>query len=232
MSLPSTVKKLVYSSNTEGAGKIKVYALGGSVFTENLELLEEYGEFFDSLDEQVVVVTGAGKLKENILAAEDIANQSELDLIGIKATRLNAETLQAAMNAYPAIPETVEEVQEAAATGQNIVMGGLVPGYSTDAVAATVAELLEAELIIATSVDGVYTADPEEEDAEKYESIDVSELRSLTEGNNSAGNHDLIDSTAIEIIERSKIGTEVVLGTPENLKNAGFEGTRIVSEQV
>lgn len=209
-----------------------VYALGGSVFTENLDGLQKYAEFFDSMDEQAVIVTGAGKLKENILAAEDVANQSELDLIGIKATRLNAETLKAAMDSHPAIPETIDQVQEAASTGENIVMGGLVPGYSTDAVAATVAELLEGELVIATSVDGVYTADPEEENAEKYDSITVEELRGLTEGNNSAGNHDLVDRTAVDIIDRSSIKTEVVLGTPENLESSEFEGTRIVPEQV
>lgn len=208
-----------------------VYALGGSVFTENLDKLEEYADFFDSLDEQVVIVTGAGKLKENILAAEQVANQSELDLIGIQATRLNAETLKAATDSHPAIPETIDQVQEAASTGENVVMGGLVPGYSTDAVAATVAELLEGKLVIATSVEGVYTADPEEEDAEKYGSITVEELRDLTEGNNSAGKHDLIDRTALDIIDRSDIETEVVLGTPENLKSSEFDGTRIVPEQ-
>lgn len=210
---------------------MKVYALGGSIFTENLEKLEQYASFFDSLDEQVVVVTGAGHLKDNILAAEDVANQSELDMIGIQATRLNAETLKAAMATHATVPETVEEVQEAAASGQNVVMGGLVPGYSTDAVAATVAELLEGELIIATSVEGVYTADPEQQDAEKYDEISIDELRGLTEGNNSAGNHDLIDRTAIDIIDRSNIETEVKIGTPENLESAEFSGTRIVSEQ-
>jgi uridylate kinase len=208
----------------------KVYALGGSVLTENLEKLDEYREAFET-DGQKVIVTGAGKLKENILAAEKHGNQAELDLIGIKATRLNAQTLITALEAYRKTPETVEEVQKAAETGKDIIMGGLVPGYSTDAVAATVAELFEAKLVIATSVDGVYTADPEKEEAEKIDEITISKLRELTEGNNSAGKHDLIDSTALELIERSNIETRVVLGTPENLKSEKFNGTRIVSEQ-
>ena len=207
----------------------KVYALGGSVFTENLDKLEGYQEAFSS-EEQTVVVTGAGRLKENILAAEQIGNQAELDLIGIKATRLNAQTLSVALNAYPEIPETVDELRKAAKSGQDVVMGGLVPGYSTDAVAATVAELLEADLVIATSVDGVYTSDPEVKDAEKFDEVSISELKDLTEGNNSAGKHDLIDSTALDIIDRSNINTEVVLGTPENLRTSEFNGTRIVSE--
>lgn len=208
----------------------KVYALGGSVFTENLDKLEQYREAFD-IGNRAVIVIGAGKLKENILAVEEIGNQAELDLIGIKATRLNAQTLATALDAYPEIPETVEELRKAAETDQDIVMGGLVPGYSTDAVAATVAELLEADLIIATSVDGVYDRDPEIKDAEKLDEVSISELKDLTDGNNSAGKHDLIDSTALDIIDRSNIETKVVLGTPENLESGEFNGTKIVSEQ-
>jgi len=196
----------------------KVFALGGSILTENLDRLDEYSEAFNSFDEQIVVVTGAGKLKKNILAAEDFANQAELDMIGIKATRLNAQTLKTAMKSHPKIPETPEEVEEVGATGKNFVMGGMVPGYSTDAVAATVAELLEAELYIATSVDGVYTADPEAEDSERMEEVTVSELEDLTDGNNDAGKHDLIDGTALEIISRSEITSKVFEGSPENVR--------------
>ena len=208
----------------------KVYALGGSVFTENLDKLEEYRKAFDT-EEQKVIITGAGNLKKNIIAAEEIGNQAELDLIGIKATRLNAQSLSVALESYPEIPETVNELRKAADTGKDIVMGGLVPGYSTDAVAATVAELLEADLVIATSVDGVYSKDPELDNAEKFEEVSIQKLKQLTEGNNSAGKHDLIDSTALDIIERSNIRTKVVLGTPENLKSSDLNGTEIFSEE-
>lgn len=205
----------------------KVFAVGGSVISENFEQLDQVAEALER-DEQVVVVTGAGKLKDHILAAEDFANQAELDMIGIKATRLNAQTLKTAMDAHPKIPETPEEVQEVAATGENIVMGGLVPGYSTDAVAATVAELLDAELYIATSIDGVYTRDPEHPESEKLEEVPTQELREIVSGNNNAGKHDLIDGTAIEIIERSEISTNVFEGTVENIRSPDqAEGTEI-----
>ncbi len=211
---------------------VKVFALGGSVLTENLDKLEEYGEAFDSFDEQVAIVTGAGKLKENILAAEELANQSELDMIGIKATRLNAETLKAAAEFHPKTPETPEEVREIASTGENFVMGGMVPGYSTDAVAATVAELLGAELYIATSTDGIYDKDPEKhKDAEKLDKVSVQKIRSMTQGNSGAGKYELIDSTALDIIERSQIDTKVFLGKPGNIeKSGGFEATELKTE--
>jgi uridylate kinase len=212
--------------------KIKVFALGGSVFTENLDKLEEYAEAFESFDEQIVIVTGAGKLKENILAAEEVANQAELDLIGIKATRLNAETLKTAIESHPKTPQTPEEVQEVASTGKNFVMGGLVPGYSTDAVAATVAELLDAELYIATSIHGVHSRDPDYPEAEKLDEVTTGKLREIVSGNNQAGKHDLIDGTAIGIIERSEIPTRVFRGIPENIsKPEKVEGTDIVPTQ-
>ncbi|MFB6199978.1 MAG: UMP kinase [Candidatus Nanohaloarchaea archaeon] len=197
----------------------KVFALGGSIFTENLENLQKYAEAFESFEEQVVVVTGAGSLKTHIKAVEEVGNQSEQDLVGIKATRLNAQTLKTAMDAYPRVPEKMEEVEEAASTGENVVMGGLVPGYSTDAVAATVAELLDAKLYIATSVDGVYTEEPEKPGAERLEEVTVSELKSIVSGNSEAGNHALIDYVALTIIDRSGIPTEVFEGTPENIQN-------------
>ena len=207
---------------------VKVFALGGSIFTQNLDKLEEYAEAFDSFDDQVVVVTGAGKLKEHILAAEKVGNQAELDMIGIKATRLNAQTLKTAMDAHPATPKTPGEIQEVAATGENFVMGGLVPGYSTDAVAATVAELLDAELYIATSIHGVHSRDPEHPEAEKLDEVTTEKLKQIVSGNNRAGKHDLIDGTAIEIIERSEISTKVFRGLPGNINELETtEGTMV-----
>jgi uridylate kinase len=111
-------------------------------------------------------------------------------------------------------------------------MGGLNPGFSTDAVAAITAELLDAELYIVTDIDGVYTEDPSNPDAEKLDEVSISELREIVSGNSSdAGSYELIDKTALDIIERSNIETIVMEGTVENLENPGdAEGTRINHE--
>ena len=160
------------------------------------------------------------------------ASEGDKDLIGIQATRLNAKTLGTEMNAHPKIPETAEEIKEAVQTGQDLVMGGLNPGFSTDAVAAITAELLDAELYIVTDIDGVYTEDPSNPDAEKLDEVSISELREIVSGNSSdAGSYELIDKTALDIIERSNIETIVMEGTVENLENPGdAEGTRINHE--
>lgn len=208
----------------------KVFAVGGTVIQENLDQIQEFAEAFP--DEQVAVVTGAGRLNRYQSAVK--GNNGEKDLIGIKATRLHAQTLLTAMEeSYPELPKKPVEVQKAAASEQNIVMGGLVPGYSTDAVAATVAELLDAELFIATTVDGVYTDDPEEvEDAEKFDEITVEELLDITGGSNEPGIYSVVDETAVRIIERSNIEAKVFKASLENLHNPEkASGTRIIHKE-
>lgn len=209
----------------------KVYAVSGSLITENLEELGDLAEALQSGEEQILVVTGAGGLKEYIYAAGEFGNQGEQDLVGIEATRLNAKTLMTAMDAYPDTPKTAEEIRKAASTGLNVVMGGLTPGHSTDAVAAIAAEILEADLFIATTVDGVYDRDPEDEGAERFDEISTDELRTVVSGNNEAGGHELIDLTAIDIIERSGTSTKIFEGTVENIEESDEAlGTRVVPE--
>ncbi|AOV94748.1 hypothetical protein AQV86_02375 [Nanohaloarchaea archaeon SG9] len=207
----------------------KVYAVSGSLITENLDELGDLANALQNGEEQILVVTGAGGLKEYIRAAGDFGNQGEQDLVGIAATRLNAKTLMTAMKAYPDTPKTAEEIRKAASTGQNVVMGGLTPGHSTDAVAAIAAEILEADLYIATTVDGVYDKNPEEVDAKRFDQISTEKLRSVVSGNNEAGGHELIDLTAIDIIERSGTETRILEGTLENISDPDEAlGTQIV----
>lgn len=207
----------------------KVFAVSGSVITGNLEKLGEIAEALET-DEQILVVTGAGDLKEYIFASGEYGNQGEQDLVGIAATRLNARTLMTAMEAYPDVPETAEEIRVAASTGMDVVMGGLTPGHSTDAVAAIAAEILDADLYIATSIDGVYDRDPKDQKAEFLEEVSAEELKDIISGNNEAGKHELIDSTALEIIERSSISTKVFEASLENLERPETcKGSEIVT---
>ncbi|MFB6100566.1 MAG: UMP kinase [Candidatus Nanohalobium sp.] len=204
----------------------KVFAVGGSIYTSKIEQTPEMAEALKQYS-PVCVVVGAGELKKNINAVE--ALQADKDLIGIQATRLNARTLGTQMDAHPKTPETAEEIKEVAQTGEDIVMGGLNPGFSTDAVAAIAAELLDAELYITTDIDGVYTENPEKDDAEKLGEVSVEKLREIVSGNSSeAGTYELIDKTALEIIERSGIPAKVMEGTLENLEDPEeAEGTKI-----
>ena len=97
----------------------------------------------------LVVVVGGGKpARLFISAARELgASEAQCDWLGIKLARNNAELLCAALGdkAYPKIVETLDELEVAAKIGQVVLMGGLVPGQSTNAVAAVAAESTGAE---------------------------------------------------------------------------------------
>ena len=92
-------------------------------------------------------------------------------------------------------------------------MGGLIPGQTTDAVSAVLAEYVGADLLInATSVDGVYTSDPNiDKNAKKLTSMTPSELVEIVmKIDMAAGSNSPLDPLAAKIIQRCGIKTIVV----------------------
>lgn len=205
-----------------------VISLGGSVFGKEENKIKEYAEVLDNLAEknQIYVVVGGGKLaREYIARARNLgANETFCDYIGIMATRMNAMLLISAMkNAAKKVPSDFTEAEELAKSNKAVVMGGTFPGHTTDATAALLAEFVGAELLInATNVDGVYSEDPRKsKDAVKYEKLSPSELVKIVgRSSMSAGASVVIDLLAAKIIERSRIKTYIIFGSPENLVKA------------
>jgi uridylate kinase len=187
-----------------------------------------------------VVVGGGGTAREYIGTARALgANEMELDAIGIAATRLNARLLIAALGDVAA-PTPIEDYEEAGATLQRDVvpvMGGVQPGQTTDAVSAALAEYTDADLLVlATSVPGVYDADPNEhDDAERLATMTADELVDLIVGERiDAGSSVPVDLLAAKLIERAEFRTLVLDGTdPDAVARAvlddEYEGTEIVS---
>ena len=125
--------------------------------------------------------------------------------------------------AYPKIIDDYDELEVAIKLGKVVLLGGMVPGQSTNAVAAASAELIHADMLFnATNVDGVYDRNPEEKGAKKLDAVDVAQLRTiLSSEGTKAGQYNLFDPVAIGIVERSKISTVIFNGNnPENLKKA------------
>ncbi|RZN63227.1 UMP kinase [Methanonatronarchaeum sp. AMET6-2] len=223
-----------------------VISLGGSILAPNLEGAR-FGEYSDILmeisgDEELVVVTGGGEMaREYIGIARGLgANEASCDSIGIEVTRLNARLLISALGSdvFPEPPESYEEALRAFSVSDVVVMGGVSPGQSTDAVSALVAEYIDAELLVfATSVDGVYTSDPRfNEDAEKLDRISPSRLVEIVmETEIKAGAKSVVDPLASKIIERSEIPTVVLDGSePDKIRSVVLdgqhEGTLVVSD--
>lgn len=222
-----------------------VCSIGGSVLASQpgSSRVDEYARVVESLaadHELAAVVGGGGVAREYIAAARELgANEVELDQLGIQVTRLNARLLLTALEediAAPTVPTDYEAAGEALHRGDVIVMGGVVPAQTTDAVAAALAEYVDAELLVyATSVPGVYDEDPNErEDAERYDEIDASALVELVARGQSlgeAGSNAPIDLLAATVIRRSGTPAVVVDGTdPAALRRAvegESDGTRI-----
>lgn len=220
-----------------------VLKLGGFAFNSESsgENLRDYARVIREFSKKnrLVVVTGGGSIARKYITAARALGASEFvcDQIGIHVSRLNARLLAAGLHesAYPKIPESPESMVESMRSDSIIVMGGLQPGQSTNAVAALAAEAMRADLLVnATGVDGVYTADPRKDpNARKMYKVTPEELATIlaTQGFR-AGEYDLMDPLAIRIIERSKIPAVIVNGrVPSNIKRALHGkriGTRIV----
>jgi len=223
-----------------------VVSVGGSVLAPDLraDRVREYAECLEALadagHEIAAVVGGGGVAREYIDTAREVgANEGQLDQLGIEVTRINARLLIAALpdRANPTPFEGYEPATAALTRGELVVMGGLVPGQTTDAVGAALAEYSEADLLVyATSVPGVFDADPNEEaGATRYGELSAAALVALVadgESLGSAGSSAPIDLLAAKIVQRSGLRTYVLDGSdPERVRRAvetgEFEGTEI-----
>lgn len=204
--------------------------IGGHLFPFELDAarISSYAEVFLKLrseGHQILAVAGGGEVsRKYISAARQLgATEAFCDELGIKVACLNARLLITKLggDAYPRPPSNNEELRLALASGKIVVLGGLHPGQSTNAVAAVASEEMRADILInATNVEGVYSADPKKDPKAKLlDEVKSSKLIDLL-GSKSfgAGGYELFDMVAIKIVERSKIPVVIIDGRdPENI---------------
>ena len=224
-----------------------VVNVGGSVLAPDLEpdRVADYAAAIQTLDKAGhtlgAVVGGGPTAREYITTARELgANEIELDQLGIAVTRLNGRLLIAALDdrAAPTPAETYETGREAIRRGDIPVLGGVVAAQTTDAVAAAFAEYVDADLLVyATSVDGVYSADPNSDDgATRFDQLTAGELVDvIADMEMNAGSSAPVDLLAAKVIQRSGIRTIVLDGTdPQRVVDAvqddDFDGTEILPE--
>jgi uridylate kinase len=206
---------------------LKLNAQKISRFVKALKKLRKEGY------ELVVVAGGGGNARLYIDAARKLgANEALCDEIGIEGARLNARLLIAGLgeDAYPNVPRSVQEIGAAFEGGKIVVLGGLLPGQSTDAVSAIVSELVGASMLIkATDTDGIYTADPNKDPtAKKLDEVSCAKLLDmLLREPVGAGEFKLFDPVALRILERSKIRTLVIDGRNPNTIERTVKGEKI-----
>lgn len=224
-----------------------VVSIGGSVLAPGAgpEQVEAYAQTIETLVDDghtVAAVVGGGAVaREYIGAARELgANEMALDEIGIATTRLNARLLIAALDdrAVLSPPTDYEEAGAALRRGEICVMGGVTPAQTTDAVSAALAEYVGADLLVyATSVPGVYTADPNDDpDAEHLPELTGTELvDAIADIEMTAGASSPVDPLAAKVIKRAGIRAIVLDGTEPDrvlraVQSGEHDGTNVVPE--
>ena len=207
-----------------------VIRIGGSVVASpvNTELMNKYADIIQTVKQQgheVVVVLGGGALaREFISVARNLhLDMTAQDEIAISCSRLFAQLFLKKLGegACNKVAVTLDEAAQCLGEGKIVVMGGLRPGITTDAVAALVAESVDAELLVkGTDQNGVYDKDPRKHtDAVKLDRLSLEELAAVFEhSEHKAGIHQIIDPEAIKVLKRKRLKLIVVNGfKPENI---------------
>lgn len=192
---------------------------------------------------ELLVVAGGGKVARVYIdtARKFKATDVDCDTLGIDVTRLNARLLISALGdiAEQNPVTTFEAAVRVMLRGKIPVMGGTVPGHTTDAVAAGLADASRSDLLIFfTNVDGIYTADPKlDPRAKKIETMTSRQLLEMVAGvEMKPGITTIVDPISAKIIDRSRIKT-LVLGKNEIshlqkiLEGAEHSGTTVVPRE-
>jgi uridylate kinase len=216
-----------------------VVRVGGSVVASpfNPELMREYVGLLLDLKRRghaVACVVGGGSLSRELIRAAKALDLDEAaqDEVAISVSRLVAQlfVLKLGESGAGRVPTVVEDAAKLVEGGKVVVMGGLKPGMTTDAVAAILAECIKADLLVkATDQDGIFNRDPRKfPDAYLLDSLRFDDLGKLFEADrHRAGIHQILDPEAVRLLQKRRIKTVVVNGSkPENVLLA-VEGSRV-----
>jgi len=211
------------------AKKTFIISLGGSLMVPRGGIDWKYLKYFRKLILKKIneggkfyVITGGGATCRHYNeAASKIVDvpPSDLDWLGIHATRLNAHLLRTVFHDV-AHPEVIKNPTFHMASNKKLVIaGGWKPGWSTDYVAAMIAQEYEVKTVINLSnVDFVYDKDPNKyPDAKKIENIDWKDFRNIVGDRWIPGMNAPFDPIASRKAEQ--LGLTVVIMNGKNLKN-------------
>ena len=220
-----------------------VVSIGGSILVPGNNDAEYIARLASMLKElsgsvRLAVVCGGGKTARYYAETGQLGGDTyQLDILGIGATRLNAQLLALALGDMPdRVPETAEETASRAEIGRIPVMGGTEPGHTTDAVAMMVASCMDADRVVnATSVDAVYTDDPRSNpDAVRIPEMTIERLGEIVYKEHGASKSSVFDPLGVKIAAEKNIDIMIVDGRNlDELRKAilgeRFDGTFVNS---
>ncbi len=236
-----------YNSNYSSIrSKTFVLSVGGSVFFSDKLRAPEIAKFCETINElkrdgyEFVIVVGGGRVARVYQAGAKAlgANNFDLDEVAIQITRANAMLFTHIIdNAWKEVLIDPKQAENVLLLGKTPVFGGTTPGQTTDSVAAIIAEMMNAEFVNLSNVDGIYSADPKAEpNAKMYKELSHVKMVSLLKAQASKpGAHTFVDPHAAAIIQRSKIRSSFISGEDlNNFKNCirglEFKGTIVRTE--
>lgn len=217
-----------------------VVSLGGSILVpEEIDMvfLAGFRDLVLNMDrKRFIVICGGGRVcrkYQDAARGVGIASKSDLDWIGIRATRLNAELVRAVFG-ESAYEHVVQDPGEEIETEKRVIVGaGFRPGSSTDLRAVQLAERMNAGRVINMSnVDHVYSGDPKKDpNAKKLEALSWREFEELVGGEWVPGMNAPFDPIASREAQRAGIMVVIIGNSLENLdkvlRGEPFEGTTI-----
>lgn len=222
-----------------------VMSVGGSMIVPDEIDTTFLNNFKTLIEEEIangkrfVVITGGGKVCRRYQdAARELgcADNTELDWIGIAATKINASLVHAILHdiAHNEVIVDPNDIKAVSEDTRVIVASGFKPGNSSDYQSVRIAELSNAtKMINLSNTDYVYTDDPRSNpDAEKIEDITWAEFRKLIPAEWDPGLSAPFDPVAAKLAEEKNIEVANINGAKlDELKNyiegKDFVGTRI-----
>lgn len=175
------------------------------------------------LGNRIILITGGGKIcrKYNEVAKQlnPKTTPNDLDLMGIRATRLNAELVRL-MFGDLAYGQVITSPKPKVATSKPVIVaGGWKPGASSDNMAVNLAQVYKAKKIInLTNIDYIYDRDPAKyPEARPLEQVSWAKFRQIVGNKWDPGLNAPFDPIASKLATKLKL--EVAILNGKNLNN-------------
>ena len=200
-----------------------VISLGGSMVNgtgnPDLKFLKKFKSLLKG-KEKIGIVVGGGKIARDYVKASQNFSKNQFwgDTLAVYATRLNAALVTRAFEdeACPVVFQDFESAAIASKEYRIVVMGGTIPGITTDTDAVLLAEAMDAKRVINVSnVDGVYDSDPRKnKKAKMYKKMEFKQLLTLanTSDKRKPGTNFVFDVIACKLAARTKMELHFVGG--------------------